>query len=233
MKVPSVWKTIESWVQKVWDMTAPPATPQESATFSTGDLWNETKLKHGLDDDTMFELFKKPFLTEIAERQKGVNFTDHPIESGDYFLQKEFRFLESLNYTFNADDLTMNPPKKKGAAVHVTTVDDLSDEARRYFAANGGYHAVSVTEGEVQLILYGTEIFYLCMPAPTMTTFSFAYRVSEKVRTFEFFGEWLSAQNTPEDLHRAFAVLNRFARLRLPDKYLDAWDASHSEASDA
>ncbi|MFJ2369179.1 hypothetical protein [Microbacterium sp. NPDC087665] len=126
MTVPfSIWKTVGSWVEKLWEIsgTRPSVDPSKieysSATVPTddagavyvGDMWNDTKMKHGLDDDTMFELFKKPFLREIAEKKLPVRFTVHPIEDGDYFLQKELSFLESLNYTFHPDTLMMYPPE--------------------------------------------------------------------------------------------------------------------------
>jgi hypothetical protein len=66
------------------------------------------------------------------------------------------------------------------------------------------------------------------MPEGRMTSFSFAYQVSESLRTFDYFGEWLGAQNTKESIERAFDVLDNFARLQLPDKYLSAWEASPS-----
>ncbi|MFJ2369180.1 hypothetical protein [Microbacterium sp. NPDC087665] len=111
----------------------------------------------------------------------------------------------------------------------ISDVQDFCELARRYFGSNGRCLAASPTDGEVQLLLYGVEVFYLRMPEPRMTTFTFAYEVSDKLRTFDYFGEWLSAQNTAEDMDRAFGVLDRFARLRLTDKYLDAWEASRSE----
>jgi hypothetical protein len=238
----SIWKTVESWVERVWEMTGPRPTVDRGElelehTVSvvgsgqpldapTGDRWHDTKMKYGLDDDTMFELFKKPFLLEIAQKKKPVRFTHHPIEDGDYFLQQEFRFLRSMGYTFDADAMTMNPAGESGETMLVANVIDLSRAAQTYFGSKGVCLAVSPADAEVQLLLYGVEVFYLRMPDPRMTTFSFAYQVSEKIRTFDYFGEWLSAQNTTEDLDRAFGVIDRFARLRLPDKYLEAWDAA-------
>lgn len=89
---------------------------------------------------------------------------------------------------------------------------------------------MSPTGGAVQLLLYGSEVFYLGLPNNPRAGITFQYEVSATTRTQDFFGERLSAvENTREDVERAFGVLDRFARLHLPDKYLDAWEASRSD----
>lgn len=110
--------------------------------------------------------------------------------------------------------------------MYISDAHQLYRKAGEYFGSRGICLAVDPDAGEVQLLLYGTKVFYLRMPEPRMTSFSFAYQVSENIRTFDYFGEWLGAQNTKEDIERAFGVIENFARLQIPDKYLQAWAAS-------
>ncbi len=165
----SVWKTIESWVQKVWDMTAPPATPEKSAAFSDGDLWNETKLM-------------------------------------------------------------MTP--ERGRSIYIRDLEDLYITIEDYFRGRGGPRSMRLSDNSVQLLLYGVEVFYVSLPTSSREGISFQFRVSSSLRTQHFFGVWLgSVENTRRDVERAFEVIDRFARLHLPDKYLTAWDASADDRS--
>lgn len=161
VKVLSVWKTIESWVQKVWDMTAPLATPEESAAFSTGDLWNKAKP------------------TVSPERSRSTYIRD----------------LEDL----------------------YTTIED-------YFRGRGGPRSMRPSDNSVKLLLYGVEVFFISLPTSSREGISFQFEVSSSLRTQRFFDVGLgSVENTRRDVERAFDVIDRFARLHLPDKYLAAW----------
>lgn len=161
VKVLSVWMTIESWVQKVWDMTAPPATPEKSAAFSTGDLWNETKV-------------------------------------------------------------TMTP--ERISRIYIRDLEDLYITIADYFRGRGGPSSMRLSDNSVKLLLYGVEVFDVSLPTSSREGISFQFEVSSSVRTQDFFDDRLgSVENTRRDIEEAFDVIDRFARLHLPDKYLAAW----------
>jgi hypothetical protein len=91
---------------------------------------------------------------------------------------------------------------------------------------------MSPTGGTVQLLLYGSEVFYLGLPNNPRAGITFQYEASGNTRTQDFFGVRLSAvDNTQEDVERAFDVIDNYARLHLPDKNLQAWHASVSDPS--
>lgn len=161
VKVLSVWKTIESWVQKVWDMTAPPATSEKSVALSTGDLWNEAKV-------------------------------------------------------------TMAPERRRG--IYIRDLEDLYITIEDYFRGRGGPMSMRLSDKSVRLLLYGVEVFYVSLPNSSREGISFQFEVSSSLRTQHFFDVRLgSVENTRRDIERAFDVIDRFARLHLPDKYLAAW----------
>ncbi|MFK3835311.1 hypothetical protein [Microbacterium sp. NPDC087868] len=105
-------------------------------------------------------------------------------------------------------------------------------KANDYFGSRGRSRSYNSEDKTAKLVLYGTEVFYLGMPKSPREGITFQYEVSVTTRSQNFFGVRLSAvENTREDVERAFDVIDNFARLRLPDKYLRAWDESVSEPS--
>jgi hypothetical protein len=114
--------------------------------------------------------------------------------------------------------------------MYVSDLEDFYRKANEYFVLRGRIHSMSPTNATVKLVLYGTEVFYLGMPDSPREGISFQYEVSATTRSQDFLGVRLSAvENTRESIERAFEVIDRFARLHLPDKYLEAWDAAASE----
>ena len=116
--------------------------------------------------------------------------------------------------------------------MYVTDIRDFRVKANTYFATRGRSRSFDSEKGTAKLLLYGTEVFYLGMPTSQREGLSFQYEVSSTTRTHDFFGVRLgSVENTRQDVERAFDVIDRFARLHLPDKYLAAWDASAADRS--
>lgn len=113
---------------------------------------------------------------------------------------------------------------------YISDVRDLYHKARAYFHGRGGPTSINSEDETVCLVLYGVKEFRLAMPEWHWTSLAFQYRVSEHRFTQKFLGTSLTfVENTKEDVERAFDVLDEFARLQLPDKYLDAWEASRSD----
>ncbi len=78
--------------------------------------------------------------------------------------------------------------------------------------------------------MYGTEAFFVSLPASSREGISFQYEVSSSLRTQDFFDVWLgSVENTRQDVEEAFEVIDRFARLHPPDKNFAAWGASAAD----
>jgi hypothetical protein len=112
---------------------------------------------------------------------------------------------------------------------YISDIRDLYRKARAYFQGRGGPTSINSDDETVCLILYGVKEFRLAMPDWHWTSLAFQYRVSEHRFTQEFLGTSLTfVENKKEEIETAFDVLDRFARLQLPDKYLDAWDTAHS-----
>lgn len=109
--------------------------------------------------------------------------------------------------------------------MYVRDIQDLRRKANVYFEGRGKSRSINSEEGTAKLILYEVEVFYLGMPITIREGITFQHEVSASTRTQDFFGVKLSAvENTREDVERAFDVIDNFARLHLPDKYLQAWD---------
>ncbi len=116
--------------------------------------------------------------------------------------------------------------------MYVTDIRDFRVKANEYFSARGRSRSFSSEERTAKLILYGTEVFYLGMPTSEREGLSFQYEVSSTTRTHEFFGARLgSVQNAKPEVERAFEIIDNFARLHLPDKYLEAWAVSAARDS--
>lgn len=110
--------------------------------------------------------------------------------------------------------------------MYITDVTDLYRKAQAFFGSRGKCLSIDSDDGSVELLMYGTEVFHLNMPEWHFTSLSFQYEVSSSIRTQQFFGDSLSAvENRKEDVERAFSVIENFARLHLPDKYLAMYDS--------
>lgn len=116
--------------------------------------------------------------------------------------------------------------------MYILDLEDFYRKSDDYFGSRGSAQSMSPKNGTVQLLLYGSEVFYLGLPNNPREGVTFQYEVAASIRTQDFFGVRLSAvENTRDDVERAFDVIDNFARLHLPDKYLRAWDESVSEPS--
>jgi hypothetical protein len=97
--------------------------------------------------------------------------------------------------------------------MYIHDVHELSRTAQEYFRKRDVCLATDPVDGEVQLLLYGTQVFYLKMPEGRMTSFSFAYQVTEHLRTFDYFGG-MARRAKHEREHRARVWCDR--ELRAP-----------------
>lgn len=113
--------------------------------------------------------------------------------------------------------------------MYVTDIEDLYGKANTYFASRGRCRSINSEDETVKLLLYGVEVFYLGMPREPWTSLTFQYEASENTRIQNLLGVRLNGiENTREDVERAFQVIDNFARLHLPDKYLEAWEMATS-----
>ncbi|MFK3835313.1 hypothetical protein [Microbacterium sp. NPDC087868] len=111
--------------------------------------------------------------------------------------------------------------------MYILDLKDFYRKANEYFGSRGRVRSMNSADGKVKLLLYGVDVFYLGLPNNPRAGITFQYEVSATTRTQDFFGVRLSAvENTQEDVERAFDVIDNFARLHLPDKYLEAWEVA-------
>ncbi|WP_156316530.1 hypothetical protein [Leucobacter japonicus] len=75
--------------------------------------------------------------------------------------------------------------------------------------------------GHVRFLLYGSFVFGFGFPGAQFSSLSCFFQVSDSVSTTEFCGkDHTFIENNLEALEEAFSDVDRFCRLRLPEKFL-------------
>ncbi len=76
------------------------------------DGWNATKERQGLDDDGMFSVYNKRFLSDAVDAHKPIDFSHDPttLKNKDTSLHQEFEYLVQNGYVFDANTQSMLPP---------------------------------------------------------------------------------------------------------------------------
>lgn len=77
----------------------------------------------------------------------------------------------------------------------------------------------------MQFVCYDALIFRILLPVHPYTSYSIQYLLGERETRQELIGHDLTfVENTDKAFAAAFEVVREFSRLRLPDKYLEAWE---------
>lgn len=81
---------------------------------------------------------------------------------------------------------------------------------------------------DVQFTCYGALVFLIAMPRPPYSSLSIKHLLGpDNLSTHFLLGHNLTfVENTEDAFKAALEVVREFSRLRLPDKYLDAWEAA-------
>ncbi|GAB3128757.1 hypothetical protein HNR05_002844 [Leifsonia psychrotolerans] len=117
--------------------------------------------------------------------------------------------------------------------MYVENLSDLRRKVLRHFGSRAIYYSTSrydapgVSEsGEVRFLLYDSFVFGFGIMEPPYTSLSIFLDFGGDIAATRVLGKELTfIENEETDLRDAFEVVNQYCRLRLPDRFLEAYDA--------
>ncbi|GAB3128544.1 hypothetical protein [Glaciibacter psychrotolerans] len=117
--------------------------------------------------------------------------------------------------------------------MYVEDLFDLSQKALSYFGPKAlfcGDHlpddATEGDEGYAQFLLYNSYAFGFGFMDPPYTSLAFFLIATDRITTTQILGkDLLFTENQEKDVQNAFRVMDEYCRLRLPDKFLQVYDA--------
>jgi len=110
--------------------------------------------------------------------------------------------------------------------MYINDLDDLYDRTAEHIDGFGRCLYFSRDDSYVQFLLYGTVVFRVRLPREPYTSLSFQHVISETVTTQKMLSTDLAfVENTQEDFSAAVATIHAYARLLLPDKFPEAFEA--------
>ena len=117
--------------------------------------------------------------------------------------------------------------------MYVQGLFDLRKKAQSHFGPRALYRATQrhdppeVSEhGNVKFLLYDSFVFGFGIMEPPLTSLAFFLVAPGEVTTRSVLGKKLVfIENTEQDVENAFRVVDEYCRLRLPDKFLQVYDA--------
>lgn len=107
----------------------------------------------------------------------------------------------------------------------VDPLTELYGRAQDALRGFGECRFISRADGYVQFVCYDALIFRISLPEHPYSSYSIRHLLGERETRQELLGHDLTfVEITEEAFAAAFEVVREFSRLRLPDKYLDAWE---------
>lgn len=113
----------------------------------------------------------------------------------------------------------------------MTYVSDLRDLYRKTQLTIRQFGSCTFASSEhlhVEFVCYGALVFYVAMPREPYSSLSVSHIYGPDGNSSHvLLGHDLTfVENTEEAFSAAFEAVREFSRLRLPDKYLEAWEAA-------
>lgn len=117
--------------------------------------------------------------------------------------------------------------------MYIADLRQMRSVVQEHFGKRALFRGVQPSEGysnfergAVQFLAYDSFAFMFVIADEPYTSLGCVLQVTDAISTTTVLGEDLAfIENTEEDLQKALAVIDRFCRLSLPDKFLEAYDA--------
>lgn len=110
--------------------------------------------------------------------------------------------------------------------MYVSDIHDLYRTTGSHLKSFGRCEYLSSEEQYVQFVCYDALLFTIAMPQHPYSSFTISHLIGPNHSTTQtLLGHDLTfIGNSEEALHRAFEIVQYFCQLRLPQKYIDAWE---------
>lgn len=116
---------------------------------------------------------------------------------------------------------------------YVSNLRDLYRKTAEHVHSFGRCKYASSEYNDVQFTCFDALVFQIAMPREPYSSLSIKHLIGpDNVSTHLLLGHDLTfVENTEEAFSAAFEVVREFSRLRLPDKYLEVWEAAERAKS--
>lgn len=102
---------------------------------------------------------------------------------------------------------------------------DLHRQVRAHFGAELTFLMAEVSRNEVRGVLYDAVVFQCGFDEPT-GSFGASIQVGNDSAINRVFGEHIAQDRTPEAIARSLDLIHEYARLTLPEAYLERFAAA-------
>ncbi|GAB3128548.1 hypothetical protein [Glaciibacter psychrotolerans] len=116
--------------------------------------------------------------------------------------------------------------------MYIDGLTDLRHKAQGHFGPRATYRATYEDDpqkgenGYVKFVLYDSFVFDFGFMEPPLTALGFSLELAERTSETVLLGkDLLFIENREPDVEDAFRVVDEYCRLRLPDKFLQVYDA--------
>ena len=110
------------------------------------------------------------------------------------------------------------------------TLDELVVLVRETIGTRGSVHAIDSGNGELFFTMYDAFGFK-CGLDPRYGSFGLVLPVGAGMAISTFLGRRVSMNPDAQSIRESLELVNEYCRLRLPDKYLQQYDRTHSTSA--